>query len=81
MTMTSNDNENRQDFIKPTSCVFTGKNQHLRNTYIVKPNLGSQGDGIFLVHDPRDVQEVLGNRSAVVQVKIEDFIFFNFPVN
>ena len=44
----------------------------------MKPNLGSQGDGIFLVHDPRDVQEVLGNRSAVVQVNESiDLIYQN----
>ena len=37
-------------------------------TYIVKPDCGSQGEGIYLVNDPRDVQDAIGLKPAVVQV-------------
>jgi len=39
-------------------------------TYIVKPDCGSQGEGIYLVNDPRDVQDAIGSKPAVVQVTI-----------
>ena len=38
-------------------------------TYIVKPDAGSQGEGIYLVNDPRDVQRFIGMKPAVVQVR------------
>ena len=46
----------------------TARSRRKTSTYIVKPDCGSQGEGIYLVNDPRDVQDVIGAKPAVVQV-------------
>nr|XP_039257520.1 uncharacterized protein LOC120334135 [Styela clava]XP_039257521.1 uncharacterized protein LOC120334135 [Styela clava] len=40
-------------------------------TFIVKPDAGRQGDGIYLVTDPRDVQAEVGTRPSIVQEYID----------
>jgi len=41
-----------------------------RSTYIVKPNTGSHGDGIYLINNPRDL--LITSKSAIVQRYIPD---------
>lgn len=47
-----------------------------RTTFIVKPDEGSQGDGIFLIQDPRQVEDRIlrygGGRGVVAQRYLDD---------
>lgn len=47
---------------------FIGKKQASKNAFIVKPDQGRQGEGIYIVVDPRDVLAAVGMRPAIVQV-------------
>ncbi|KAF7688784.1 tubulin polyglutamylase TTLL11 [Silurus meridionalis] len=44
----------------------------LKPTFIVKPNSGSQGDGIYLIRDPADLRAISG--SQVKQAVVQEYI-------
>uniref|UniRef100_A0A8C1MMF5 Tubulin tyrosine ligase-like family, member 11 n=1 Tax=Cyprinus carpio TaxID=7962 RepID=A0A8C1MMF5_CYPCA len=44
----------------------------LKPTYIVKPDSGSQGDGIYLIRDPADLRVISG--AQIKQAVVQDYI-------
>ena len=62
----------------------TDKHHRARPVFIVKPDEGSQGDGIYLIHDPRDYIFTLSKSHIVQEYIAEPFLLeelkFDFRV-
>ncbi|KAF5898364.1 tubulin polyglutamylase TTLL11 isoform X1 [Clarias magur] len=52
--------------------VLKDSDSSLKPTFIVKPDSGSQGDGIYLIRDPADLRAVPG--SQVKQAVVQEYI-------
>ncbi|XP_062844643.1 tubulin polyglutamylase TTLL11 [Trichomycterus rosablanca] len=52
--------------------ILKDSDSSLKHTFIVKPDSGSQGDGIYLIRDPADLRAIAG--SQVKQAVIQEYI-------